>query len=138
MNKTMMLLLGALLVLGSGAFFADDAWLAEHPVKTQAANDPTFGEYHHVYMFSAGGSDLWHVSSKDSGAVTDLDGKPLPATADATHPGCLNVFVPFEAGKDKGISWTTKDGDPVSISSRSENMRVLACRDAVPEYEAGN
>jgi hypothetical protein len=98
--------------------------------------DPTYGDLHHIYMFSAGGDEIWHKSTKNSGPITGLGGKVLPSTPDSAHPGCLNVFVKVIPGVDQGIKWTTTDKDPEVISSASENMRVIACHDAVLQYES--
>jgi hypothetical protein len=130
--RSKVLAASAVVAIAAGALFAYIYW-----VPAEVA-DPTYGDLHHIYMFHAGGDEIWHKSTKGIGPITGLDGKVLPSTPDAAHPGCLNVFVKLIPGVNQGIQWTTadKEKDTPVISSASQNLRVIACHDAIPEYES--
>jgi hypothetical protein len=106
------------------------------PTQTE---DARFGQYHHVYAVRNKGGKLvpWFSTLKDGGAITDLDGNSVEPSPVAEYPGCASVEVDFDKSHEQGFKWINHtDGDAAVVSSRSQNVQLLACRDAVPAFEA--
>jgi hypothetical protein len=100
--------------------------------------DAKFGAYRYVYGVRQQNGHLapWMHGRKNRGPITGLEGQAVePVTLEA-YPGCVTVAVDFDPKVNHGFIWADREGYEMNISSMSEQVQVVACREPVAEFDA--
>jgi hypothetical protein len=100
--------------------------------------DAKFGDYRYVYGVRAQNGHLnpWMHERKGRGPITNLEGQAVEPVALEAYPGCVTVAVDFDPKVNHGFMWADREGQEMNISSMSERVQAVACREPVAEFDA--